>query len=217
MEAENSVHVPQIISVDDGVPQLFHSPAPEGQEWSAYTFLLIKEPKQDIYGACKTVCFGRTRIEVENQVKEMLATGKIEPQVPFVRVCRTGMWRYLKAGGDDRDLKEAFDIKSKQAVVETAKAIADKGKEEIRTLKEREKELLAESKSDHKSDPDSFETYAYYRQQFQIASQRKTQLEKELKKINKLREKSTAEKTRLERQFGNYEGRYERMLKGEKE
>lgn len=190
-----------------------HSPQPKGQEWSAYTFLLVPNPTTDNYGICKTLCFGRTSKEVETEVQAMLDDGRVEKGLPFIRVCPTGMYRYLKAGGDDRDLKESYDLNTKEAIAESSNLLAEKRKREMKEMKEKMDDLRDEAKDERKQDPDSYETYIYHRNTMNMSRQREKQLKSELDFLMKLMTKASKESTRIERLHGNFKIRYQQQFK----
>ena len=194
----------KIIVNEEVIPKLHNSPSPKGQEWCAYTFLLIPNPQTDNYGIVKVLCFGTTKQEVEKQVHEMLDDGRIEKGIPFVRVCPTGVYRYLKAGGDDRDMKESYDLNTKESIIESSQLIADKRKKEMREMKDRMDELKSEAKDERKQDPDSYEAYIFHRNQLDMSRQREKQLSSEVEVLKKILLKATKEVKRIESQHGNY-------------
>lgn len=198
----------KIIVSEESIPKLHNSPAFKGQEWCAYTFLLIPNPQTDNYGICKVLCFGSTQQAVEKLVYEMLDDGRIEAGIPFIRVCPTGMYRYLKAGGDDRDLKESYDLNTKTSVIESSKLIAEKRKKEMREMQERMNDLKEEAKEERKQDPDSYEAYVFHRNQLDMSRQREKQLSSEVELLKKIMSKASKEAKRIESQHGNFKLKY---------
>lgn len=197
--------------------KLHNTPCLKGQEWCAYTFLLIPKAKiseaSDNYGVAKVICFGTTSKEVEKIVQEMLDDGRIEKGLPFIRVSPTGWYRFLKAGGDDRDLKESYDLNTKEAIVDTSNLLAEKRKREMREMKERMDELKGEAKQERKAEPDSYEVYAYHRTQFDMSSQRERQLKAELEFLQGIKLKAQKAFTRIEREHGNFKLKFNKECK----
>ncbi len=203
----------KIIKDEKSAVKLTNTPCLKGQEYCAYTFLLIPNPQTDNYGVIKVVMFGTTMEEVEEEVKKMLDDGRLEKDLPFIRICRTGDYRYLKAGGDDRDAKESYNLETQETVIAAQKLMQDKRKKKVKEMKQREKDLKQEAEDEREADPNSFEVYAYFRTTISTATQRLKQLQGEMDQINKVKGKALRESQRIQREHGNFKLRYEKQFK----
>lgn len=198
---------PKILSEDEDFPKLHPTPPVPGQEYVAYTYLLIKEPKTPEYGILKIICTGPTRENVEDRVAKLIKTGEIEPEIPFVSVRRTGRYHPIIAGGDPKVLKDGVDVQTGQIYGEAKKVAAEKRKAEMKEM-ERRMDDLSQSSQEKVKTSDDFEQYKYFRVQAMMAQQKEKQLEEELKNVKKIQQKAGKGIIQLERQFGTFKQRF---------
>lgn len=205
-------HEIRIFVTKEAPTGLHHSKPVAGQEWCAYTYLLLQEPQGNNYGTIKVIGTGPTEADVTKMVADFFNDGNLESHIPFVRVSPTGMYRHLVAGGDDRDRKEAYDIQSRQHIVSAQQAAADQRRKEMNGIQERIADLKDEVVApEAKRDP--FENYIYYRQQHMLAIQRVNALRKELKQMELIRASGATEVKRIERENGTFRLKYETQFK----
>lgn len=205
----------QIISSGVSIDNLKITPSPSGQEYCAFTYLLVKDPKTPCYGIIKVLCTGRTMEEVETRVTEMMDNGTLEKEIPFVKITKTGGYRYLIAGGQDDDPKEAYNLQTKEKIVEPRKMLAERRKQQMKDMNEQMEDLRKESQEERETNPDSYEVYKFYKVQLDMIDPYIKRAEAELKKLIETKKKSINNVQRVERQFGNYRLRYEKETRGE--
>jgi hypothetical protein len=194
------------------LPNLHSTPSAPGQEYCAFTYLLIKDPKTPEYGIIKVLCTGPTIDDVQQRVASMMKSGQIEPEIPFVAIRRTGRYVRLIAGGDPKVLKEGVDVQTGQLVNEVKKMNVDKRKAEMKEMDRRLDELKESSEEKATTAPDPFEAYKYSRVQAMMAAQRSSQLEDEMKEVNKIKKKAANSISRIESQYGTFKKRFEQEM-----
>lgn len=206
----------KILNEQENIPNLHHTKSPVGQEFCAYTYLLIKEPKTPQYGVIKILCTGSSAMEVEQKVAAMMKSGELEPEIPFVSIRRTGHYSYLVAGGDPKVVKEGVDVQTGELVNEVKKTTADKRKKEMKEMERRLDDLAESGQEKAEASSDPFDTYKYHRIQASMVTQRMKQLEDELEYIKKIKKKAATNIVQLERQHGNFRMRFEKEMEAER-
>jgi hypothetical protein len=180
-----------------------------GQEHFAYVNIMVKEPKNNIYGVMKVLCTGPTEEWVTDKVHWMFNEGLLEKELPGgVKYGLTGQYGILKGGIDENDNVEVYNTATREVVGESDQLIAEKRKAAAKELQDAERRMKEESKEAVKNDPDSFDTYSMYRGMYHTAATRVKQLEGELEHIKKLRNKAAKNLRRIEQTHANYKLKY---------
>lgn len=203
---------PTIIKDEMSVGNLKVTKPISGQEWCAFVYLLVKEPKDGLYGVVKMICTGSSMAEVENRVIEMIDKGEIEKDLPTICIQKTGYYRYLAAGGDPNAQKEAYNVNTKEKIIEPRKIAAERRKEQIAETNRQMEELREESEKGRDQNPDSYENYKFYKVQVGMIDPYIKKAEMELEELKKTKAKSIKEVQRVERQFGNYRLKFEKEI-----
>ena len=115
-----------------------------GQEYCAFVYLLVKNPETPLYGVTKVLCTGSSMDEVENHVTTMIDNGTLEKDLPSIKICRTGHYKYLLAGASDNDQKEAYNVQTKEKIIDTKKIAAERRKNQIKETNQQIEDIRAE-------------------------------------------------------------------------
>lgn len=196
------------------IDQLKSTAPPEGQEWCAYTYLLLPEPKNDIFGVIKILCYGRTRDEVDTILQAMFDSDELEHNIPFIRVRPTGKYSYIVPGNDPHAEKAAYNTETQEYVNAVEDKVTTKRKEQARGMRRRMKKLQEEAQDEEEDDPNSYEVYAHHRVKAMSIKSWLSSQEKVLKEQKKHMVESTKKFQDLERRFPKYKRQFNEELKG---
>jgi hypothetical protein len=165
--------------------------------------MLDPNPKGDTYGIVKVICTGPTEEDVTAKVGFLLKEGQLESGLPFIKVCATGGWLKLNAYGND---DEVIPVSVATGRVEDTyrKQMNQQKAEQVRSIEEQTKLLQEELKNGCREDPDSYDTYCRWKNQFTMATQRLKQLEAELKQVQKAKKNAVNAIKQMDSKHGNY-------------
>jgi hypothetical protein len=205
---------PKVLITPESTLQLHNTPPEKGQEWCAFTYLLVPEPKTSTYGTVKILCFGSTDREVEAIVGEMMKSGELERSIPFVQVVKTGHWRKLVAGGEKSDVAVTMNAMDGTILSEVHKERARRNADATRELDEQMRRVKEESEGKNFETP--YEEYCRFRTQITMAVQRERQLEQELKQVKQARGNGITKVRQIEREYGTFRLKFDKEYKVQK-
>lgn len=186
-----------------------------GQEWCAYTYLLLPEPQNNVYGVIKIVGFAESEDELRQLIAAMFDSGELEENLPFVRIRKTGFYSYIVPGNDREAETLAYNTEDNEYVGEAQRQLAEREKKSIKSIQRQMKKLKKESQYYYEDDPESYEVYAQARAQEESVTSWLKQQEKIIAEQKKNLVKASKRRKDLARRFPLYPRRFDAEAKGD--
>lgn len=187
------------------------------QIYCAYTYLLLPEIVNGTAGIIKILCTAPSEEECDKILQAMFESGELELEIPFVRVCPTGIYKYLRAGGDPKDDKEVYNDTLKKNVTQEREKLLQAKKKEKESIDRRFDALQKESQENIVASEDTFDNYATVKNtELSLRSFINNQ-ERELRKLKKKLVDATKRRVTLDRKYPKFARLYKEKSKAVEE
>lgn len=183
------------------------------QEFCAYTYLLLPEPTNNVYGVLKVICTGNSVEACENIIKEKIEKGDLEAQLPFISVVPTGRYRYIHPGGDPHNVKDVYNTVTKEVVHTERDKFVEKRKQRAQEMEKREEEIRQDAQAKLEKDPESYETYAHLTVKENGINAYIKEQQRLIDKQKKVLVETTKKRQTLDRKFPKYKRQFAAEVK----